>query len=218
MTEMTPERWQQIKYLFNSALERPLPERSMFLSQACGEDQALRSEVESLLTSDEEAEQFIDAPAYEVAAELLTGNSSIAAGQNLGSYRILSVLGKGGMGEVYLAEDVRLGRKVALKLLPSSFTNDSERLHRFEREARAASALNHPNILTIYEIGAADGRQFIATEYVEGETLRQRQMHSSFESQRSAGAWDTGRVCPRSCAPGRHCPSRHQTGKHHAAH
>ncbi len=179
--QMTPERWQQIKYLFNSALERPLSERSVFLSEACGGDVALRSEVESLLSSDNEAEQFIEAPAYEVAAGLLVNNSAIAAGRTLGSYRIISVLGKGGMGEVYLAEDVRLGRKVALKLLPSSFTNDSERLRRFEREARAASALNHPNILTIYEVGSADGRQFIATEYVEGETLRQRQVHSSLK-------------------------------------
>jgi len=98
----------------------------------------------------------------------------IGPGQNLGSYRVLSILGRGGMGEVYLAEDARLGRKVALKFLPSSFTNDDERLRRFEREARAASALNHPNILTIYEVGSIDGRQFIAAEYVEGQTLRQR--------------------------------------------
>ncbi|MEK6282992.1 MAG: protein kinase [Acidobacteriota bacterium] len=96
----------------------------------------------------------------------------------LGSYRILSTLGRGGMGEVYLAEDSRLGRRVALKLLPSDFTNDPDRLARFEREARAASALNHPNILTIYEVGSFDGRQFIAAEYVEGESLRQRQVHS----------------------------------------
>lgn len=179
--QMTPERWQQIKHLFNSALERPLPDRSIFLSEACGGDHALRSAVESLLSSDNEAEEFINAPAYEVAANLLVDNSSVAAGQSLGSYRILSILGKGGMGEVYLAEDIRLGRRVALKLLPSSFTNDRERLHRFEREARAASALNHPNILTIYEVGSADGRQFIATEYVEGETLRQRQIRSSLK-------------------------------------
>jgi len=175
---MTPERWQQIKHLFNSALERPLPERSIFLSEACGDDYNLRSEVESLLSSNNEAEQFIDAPAYEVAADLLVGNASITTGRKLGSYQVMSVLGKGGMGEVYLAEDTRLGRKVALKLLPSSFTTDAERLRRFEREARAASALNHPNILTIYEIDSVDGRRFIATEYVEGETLRQRQKHS----------------------------------------
>ena len=175
---MTPERWQQIKHLFNSALERPLPERSIFLNEACGGDDALRSEVESLLSSNGEAEQFIDAPAYEFAAELLVDSSSITAGQTLGSYQVISVLGKGGMGEVYLAEDRRLGRKVALKLLPSSFTNDAERLRRFEREARAASALNHPNILTIYEIDSVNGRRFIATEYIEGETLRQRQKHS----------------------------------------
>jgi eukaryotic-like serine/threonine-protein kinase len=178
MNAMTPERWQQIKHLFNSALERPLPQRSIFLSEACGDDLALRSEVESLLSSNNEAEEFIDAPAYEVAAELLDGNSSITTGRKLRSYQVMSVLGKGGMGEVYLAEDTRLGRRVALKLLPSSFTNDADRLRRFEREARAASALNHPNILTIYEIDSVDGRPFIATEYVEGETLRQRQKHS----------------------------------------
>ena len=176
--QMTPERWQQIKHLFTSALERPLSERSIFLSKACGGDDALRSEVESLLSSDNEAEQFIDAPAYEVAAGLLVNDSSIASGRTLGTYRIISILGKGGMGEVYLAEDTRLGRRVALKLLPSSFTNDAERLRRFEREARSASALNHPSILTIYEIDSVDGRRFIATEYVDGETLRQRQKHS----------------------------------------
>ena len=178
MNQMTPERWQQIKYLFNSALDRPLPERSLFLNEACGDDAALRSEVESLLSSNNEAEEFIDAPAYEFAADLLMGGSAIKTGQKLSSYEVLSVLGRGGMGEVYLAEDTRLGRKVALKILPSSFTNDPERLRRFEREARAASALNHPNILTIYEVDSVDGRPFIATEYVEGETLRQRQKRS----------------------------------------
>jgi serine/threonine protein kinase/Tol biopolymer transport system component len=175
---MTPERWQQIKEVFNSALERAGSERSGFLAAACAGDESLRNEVESLLSSHEKEGRFIDTPAYEVAAGLIVDSQSmIASGQNLGSYRVLSILGRGGMGEVYLAEDSRLGRKVALKLLPSSFTHDAERLARFEREARTASGLNHPNILTIYEVGSFDGRQFIAAEYVEGETLRQRQTH-----------------------------------------
>lgn len=176
---MKPERWQQIKEVFNSALDRSGRERSSFLDEACAGDESLRNEVESLLSSHEKEGHFIDAPAYEVAAGVLVNSQSmIASGQSLGSYRVLSTLGRGGMGEVYLAEDNRLDRKVALKLLPSSFTNDAERLARFEREARAASGLNHPNILTIYEVGSFDGRQFIAAEYVEGETLRQRQAHS----------------------------------------
>jgi serine/threonine protein kinase/Tol biopolymer transport system component len=176
---MTPEHWQEIKRLFNAAVEQTPEARSAFLEEACTGDQRLRSEVESLLSSYERTGEFIDAPAYEVAAELLVEKESLLTPSgNLGSYRILSTLGRGGMGEVLLAEDSRLGRKVALKLLPSSFTNDPERLARFEREARAASALNHPNILTIYEVGSFDGRQFIASEYVEGETLRQRQLHS----------------------------------------
>jgi serine/threonine protein kinase/Tol biopolymer transport system component len=176
---MTPERWQQIKEVFNAALERSEPDRPGFIAEACAGDESLLSEVESLLKSHAKEGRFIDAPAYEVAAGVLINSQSmIAPGQSLGSYRILSTLGRGGMGEVYLAEDGRLGRKVALKLLPSSFTNDAERLARFEREARAASGLNHPNILTIYELGCLDGRQFIAAEYVEGENLRQRQAHS----------------------------------------
>ena len=96
------------------------------------------------------------------------------AGQRIGQYEIISLLGKGGMGEVYLAQDHKLGRKVALKFLTLSFTKDADRLRRFEREARAASALNHPNILTIHEIGEVDGHRFIATEFIDGETLRQK--------------------------------------------
>ena len=176
---MTPERWQQVKQLFNSALEREQNQRSAFLAEACRGDEYLRSEVESLLSSHERDGRFIDAPAFEYAAALLSDKqSTMAAGQTLGSYRILATLGRGGMGEVYLAEDTRLGRKVALKFLPSSFAQDQDRLRRFEREARAASALNHPNILTIYDVGVSEGRNFIATEYVEGETLRQRMGHS----------------------------------------
>jgi len=94
-------------------------------------------------------------------------------GRQLGHYEVLALLGEGGMGAVYAARDTMLGRKVALKLLPSDFTDDPNRLRRFEQEARAASALNHPNILTIYEIGETDGTQFIATEFVDGETIRQ---------------------------------------------
>ena len=174
---MNPEHWQQVKDLFHAALEREPSGRSVFLDQACSGDQKLRSEVESLIDSFEKTGDFIDVPAYELAADLLTEQkSAMNPGQLVASYRLISLLGRGGMGEVYLAEDVRLGRKVALKFLPASYSNDSERLRRFEREARAASALNHPNILTVHEVGQFDGRQFIATEFVEGETLRQRQL------------------------------------------
>ena len=174
---MNQAHWQQVKNLFHAALEREPSGRSVFLEQACSGDHALRSEVESLIESFERTGDFIDAPAYELAAQsLVEQESAMTPGQLVGSYRLVSLIGRGGMGEIYLAEDVRLGRKVALKFLPESYSNDAERLSRFEREARAASALNHPNILTVYEVGQFEGRQFIATEYVEGETLRQRQL------------------------------------------
>jgi Tol biopolymer transport system component/predicted Ser/Thr protein kinase len=174
---MTPSRWQRVKELFHSALALPPDERSPFLAEACQGQDSLRKEVESLIKAHEGAGSFIAAPAYEIAADLIADDYlELSQGQMIGPYEIISLLGKGGMGEVYLAEDRRLGRKVALKLLPVSLTIDIDRLRRFEREARAASALNHPNILTIYEIGRIGDKHFIATEYIEGETLRQRMM------------------------------------------
>jgi serine/threonine protein kinase/tetratricopeptide (TPR) repeat protein len=127
-----------------------------------------------LLESDERSGGFIETSGFRIAAELIADESAgPMVGQDVGAYKIVDLLGVGGMGEVYLAEDTRLGRKVALKFLPNYFTNDRTRVRRFKREARAASALNHPNILTVYEIGEAAGTQFIATEFVEGSTLRQ---------------------------------------------
>ncbi len=171
---MTPERWQQVKEIFQAALDRAPDDRSAFLADACHRDELLRQEVESLISSHEKDGSFIDSPAYEAAAEILTTSGDSIVGQTVGHYKILSPLGKGGMGEVFLAEDSKLGRKVALKFLPTSLLSDPDRLRRFELEARAASALNQPNILTIHEIGEVDQRRFIATEYIEGETLRQR--------------------------------------------
>jgi Tol biopolymer transport system component/predicted Ser/Thr protein kinase len=171
---MTPERWKKAKEIFQSAIQRAPDERSAFLDSVSGGDEALRQEVESLLAAHEKDGSFIDSPAYEAATEFLRTDQELKPGQTIGHYEILSTLGRGGMGEVYLARDTKLGRKVALKFLPSDFTKNPERLRRFEQEARAVSALNHPNILTIHEVGDVDGRNFIATEYVDGQTLRQR--------------------------------------------
>jgi Tol biopolymer transport system component len=171
---MTPERWQQVKAIFNSAIQYRPEERSSFLSEACSGDDRLRSEVESLIASHEKSGEFIDEPAYQAAAWLADEKTELKTGQQIGSYQILSFISRGGMGEVYLAQDQRLSRKVALKLLPTSFTKDTDRLRRFEQEARSASALNHPNIITIYEIHQLGPTHVIATEFVEGETLRQR--------------------------------------------
>ena len=144
----------------------------------------MRKEVESLLASHEKDGSFIDSPAYQAAAELIVNEKAeLKPGQVIGSYEIISFISRGGMGEVYLAQDKRLGRRVALKLLPSTVTKDVNRLRRFEQEARAASALNHPNILTIHEIHEANSTLMIATEYVEGETLRQRLGYDTLDLQ-----------------------------------
>jgi serine/threonine protein kinase len=176
---MNPERWQKVKEVFDAALQHEPLERRHFLDQVCGDDVELLEEVASLLASYEQAGNFIAGDAIEDAANLLIDGASRPQpnrdlGRFIGHYRLLSMLGRGGMGEVYLAADTRLGRKVALKLLPAEFASDAERMKRFEREARIASALNHPNILTIYEIGRDGEALFIATEFVRGLTLRQR--------------------------------------------
>jgi len=172
---MTPERWLRIKELFLAALERAPRERAAFLDATCAGDAEARAEVASLVAAHEREGEFIDAPAAAMAARLAAETEgAFGAGRRVGSYEVVSTLGEGGMGKVYLARDARLGRNVALKLLPASFTCDGDRVRRFEQEARAASALNHPNILTIHEIGEEGETHFIATEYVEGETLRER--------------------------------------------
>src|SRR5689334_16129636 len=170
---MKPERWQQLKHIFQSALERDPAERSAFLHQACGGDAELRKDVESLISSHDQAGDSIEIMAAEAATKMLSAERNSIEGKQIGHYRMLSRIGRGGMGEVFLAQDTRLNRKVALKLLRTDLSGNEDRLRRFQQEAQAASALNHPNILTIHEIGQHSSLVYIATEYVEGETLRQ---------------------------------------------
>src|SRR5262245_20774656 len=175
---MTPERYKQIKSIFQSAVDLAHSEQAIFLDKACSGDEGLRREVEDLLSSHIEVKDSIDVIASEVAATMLAEpQSGPHINARIGAYQILDQISQGGMGEVYLAQDTRLGRQVALKLLPPRFTEDAQRVQRFRQEARAASALNHPNILTIHEIGevktAAGALHFIATEFIEGRTLRE---------------------------------------------
>src|SRR5262249_53839100 len=168
----------QIKEIYDRALDLCGDEREGFLAEASGGADDLRREVESLPPAHDDAGTFLETPAVEVAAreivaDEVTSPAPQLIGRELANYRIVSLLGKGGMGEVYLAEDKRLHRKVALKLLTPQFTNDAGRVRRFDREARAISSLNHPNIVTIFDIGQAGGLWFMATEFIEGRTLRQ---------------------------------------------
>jgi len=163
---MIPERWQQVKDVLHRALEMAPAERVAFLEEACKNDADLRSEVESLLRADQAAQtDFLERGPL---------NSTIRPGTELGPYQIVCLIGAGGMGEVYRAHDPRLGRDVAVKVIPAAFASDSDRLRRFEQEARAAAALNHPNILAIHDFGSAGRVPYVVTELLEGETLRQR--------------------------------------------
>ncbi len=169
---MTPERLQQIENLYHSALGREPGERASYLDEACAGDQDLRHEVGSLLGNAEHTDGFLEGRALEAAARSYV--STVVrdlSGKKLGRYEVIARLGEGGMGEVYRARDTRLKREVALKVLPPESMADPQRRRRFEREARAASALNHPNIITIHDIDRAEGIDFIAMEYVPGKTL-----------------------------------------------
>lgn len=169
-----PDRWNKIQEVFHVAVKSEDP--SALLTSACGDDLELRAEVEALLVAHERDNSFLEAPAWKKATSLLIEPETqiILPTKSFSHYQIISLLGKGGMGEVYLASDTRLGRKAALKILPEKYTSEADLVARFEREARAASALNHPNILTVYEIGESEDSHFIATEFIEGLTLRQR--------------------------------------------
>jgi serine/threonine protein kinase/Tol biopolymer transport system component len=173
---MDRERWRQIDSIFKSALELSSDERADFIKRACAGDEELCAEVESLIAHDREGDE-LEEPAFEEATRLLAAEAQkeqALAGKIVGPYRIVSRIGVGGMGEVYLAVHERTGRKVALKLLPAHHTRDEQRVRRFQQEARAVLALNHPNIVTVYDIEQADGASVIASEFIEGETLRAR--------------------------------------------
>ncbi len=171
---MSPERWREVEAVLQAALDCPPPERAAFLDAACAGDDDLKREAALLVHALTEAGDFIEQPAMAHDARVLfAAQTGLEAGSRIGRYEIVRCLGVGGMGEVYLAHDAGLRRAVALKILPAYFVLDDNRLRRFYREARAASALNHPNILTIHEVGETDGVHFIATEFIDGQTLRQ---------------------------------------------
>jgi eukaryotic-like serine/threonine-protein kinase len=176
MSRVSEQQWQQAKAVFSKALEYPQPQREEFVEQACAGDANLRAEVESLLKSYDEAQSFMETPAIEAAAESLVGTPRhFEVGQRVKHYEIIELIGEGGMGEVYLARDTTLGRRIALKMLPEYVRGDADRLRRFKQEARAASTLSHPNVCVIHEVGETEeGYPFITMEYIDGITLRQR--------------------------------------------
>ena len=235
---MTPERWQRIKDVFNMAAEHEPGKRSGFLDEACANDREMRLYIESLLAHDDSRPGLLES---ELAGKCLAderdrvvqdafrdelvgpGNgepqgraSAPTSPAQIGPYRILSRLGAGGMGEVYLAEDDRLGRKVALKVLAPPFISNAVSHARFLREAQLASALDHPNICTVYEVGAADGVSFISMQYVDGDTLQHVvSRHAlSLETLLSIALQVAEGLACGSRA--RHRPSRHQVQQHHA--
>ncbi len=172
---MTPARLHTVEEIFHSALNQQPEERRSFLEAACEGDDELRVEIETLLASHRRAVDFIETPVAGIATKLLeNAPPDLLVGQRIAHYELTQRIGAGGMGEVYLATDISAGRKAALKLLPLRFTGDPARLKRFEQEARAVVALNHPNILTIYEIGEDRSTHYIASELIDGENLRQR--------------------------------------------
>jgi eukaryotic-like serine/threonine-protein kinase len=172
----SPERWKRVEALFHESLEIPSESRAAFLAERCGSDAELRKEVEALLAAAGKSFDVVEQPIARAARDFVIRSSGtlFPPGRTIAHYEIISRLGAGGMGEVYLARDAKLRRKVAIKILTPSLINDERGLRRFEQEALAASALNHPNILTIFEFGQAESLYFIVSEYVDGQTLRHK--------------------------------------------
>src|SRR5438128_3706446 len=179
---MTPARLQTVEEIFHAALDQKPEQVARFVDTACEGDELLRRRVEALLASHQRAGGFIETSTVGIATRIIESEQAdLLVGQTFGHYKISKRIGSGGMGEVYLATDVTAGRKAALKLLPMRFTGDARRLKRFQQEARAVVALNHPNILTVYEIGEDHSIHYIASELIEGETLRQRLAHGQMQ-------------------------------------
>lgn len=181
---MNSDNFKKVEEIYHAALEIEADKRESFLNDSCGEDSELRREVESLLSFNNTSDEILNSPPEVLAAEMFAGEEKEdIVGKKIKHYEIKKILGKGGMGEVYLAEDTKLRRKVALKLLSPEFSANEERKKRFEKEARAISALNHPNIITIYEIEETENFQYIATEFIDGKTLGEVLSENSFEWQ-----------------------------------
>jgi serine/threonine protein kinase/Tol biopolymer transport system component len=183
---MTPERWQEIERIYQAALDCDPSSKAGFLDDACAGDEELRREVVSLLEANKPESQFMESPALELAARALAGDEAQPGrGKRLGSYELIALLGAGGMGEIWRATDPDLDRQVAIKILPSQYSHDPERVRRFEQEARAAGMLNHPNVLAIYAVGKQEGASYLVTELLEGATLRERLDGSAFPESKA---------------------------------
>ncbi len=196
---MTPERWQQVTGMFHAALLRDSGQRGTFLQDACGADEPLRAEVEAMLAAHDVAGDPGSIPAVALSEQMLR----LQSGAEVGRYRIEALIGAGGMGQVYRARDPQIERDVAIKVLPADFAADAERLRRFELEAHASGALNHPNVLTLYDVGTADGRPYLVMELLDGETLR---------DCISRGAIPAARACEIAAAIARGLAAAHARG------
>jgi len=215
---MTPAQLQTIKEIFHGALNCEPDKVGAFLETACQGDEALRLEVEAFLTAHQHAGDFIEAPVVGLATSIIEKRQTrLLIGQSIGHYKISQRIGTGGMGEVYLASDMTVGRRAALKLLPAHVIGDAERLKRFEQEARAVAGLNHPNILTIYEVGSDNSTSYIASELIEGETFASTPRTRAHAIERSGRACHPGRFRAHGRALGWRRTPRHQTREHHAA-
>ena len=220
---MTPERWQRVEELYHAAYATPPGERAAFLAEACREDEALRRQVESLL-NESSHDGFLAAPSLDAVRRWFPERAARPdmTGQSIGGYRLDALLGAGGMGEVYRSHDAKLGRDVAIKILPPAFTSHPDRLARFEREARMLAALNHPNICAIYGFEEADDVRFLVLELVEGVTLAQHLANEISRHQKGSGLpHRTGPGCraadrrgPRSRARKRDHPPRPEAREH----